>query len=123
MVVFHCDLRIRYRELGIKMSSCFFSSEKEDVDRETPSSTVNMEYLDQLGMATLESEEVCHNLIGELNRQLEGSPDDPLFLWRLSRGLVHLSMHCEQKGELEEEKQLLIKGSVLSRGTVVCGEN
>lgn len=93
------------------------------MDRETPSSTVNMEYLDELGKATLESEEVCHNLIGELNRQLEGSPDDPLFLWRLSRGLVHLSMHCEQKGELEEEKQLLIKGSVLSRGTVVCGEN
>ena len=71
-----------------------------------------MEYLDEVGKTTLESEEACLTLIEEIKNLLESSPDDPGLLWRLSRALVHLSMHYEQKGEDEDEKQLLIKGEV-----------
>ena len=70
----------------------------------------NTEYLDELGKTTLESEDSCHNLIAELERRLQESPDVPPLLWRLARAQVHLSMHCEQNGSLEEEKQLLVKG-------------
>lgn len=70
----------------------------------------SMEFLDELGKTTLESEEVCHTLIGELNQQLKECPDSPPLLWRLARALVHLSMHCEQKGRGDEEKQLLVNG-------------
>lgn len=48
--------------------------------------------------------------MAELDHQLKESPDAPPLLWRLARVEVHLSMHCEQKGSLEEEKQLLVKG-------------
>ena len=68
------------------------------------------EYLDELGRTTLEDKGSCHTLIEELDHRLNESPAAPPLLWRLSRAQVHLSMHCEQKGMQEEEKQLLVKG-------------
>ena len=72
----------------------------------------SMDYLDQLGKDTLESEEVCHTLVKELKGQLEEAPNGAHLLWRLSRALVHLSMHYEQQGRVEEEKQLLVEGKL-----------
>ena len=46
-------------------------------------------------------------------------PGDAGFLWRLARTLVHLSIHLEQRGETEEEKQLLQQGWPPSLGVVV----
>lgn len=37
-------------------------------------------------------------------------PGDVGYLWRLARALVHLSIHQAQKGDTEEEKQLLQQG-------------
>ena len=57
-------------------------------------------------------------LIGTAPRLLQ-DPGDAGFLWRLARTLVHLSMHLEQRGETEEEKQLLQQGWPPSHWVVV----
>lgn len=84
--------------------------EAEEEDADFPGSPQNMEYIEELGKSTLESEDSCHTLIKELNCQLEQSPANPPLLWRLARALVHLSMHYEQQGKGEDEKQLLAEG-------------
>ena len=81
-------------------------------DEEEPVAHLDTDHLDELGKTTLESEEACHSLIAELEHRLEASPDDVSLLWRLARCLIHLSMHCDQKGRAEEEKQLLVKGEL-----------
>ncbi len=81
----------------------------------SPTTTTTMEYLDTIAKDTMEKEDVCDNLISELSGLIEESPDDPGLLWRLSRALVHLSMHHQAKGDLEEEKQLLAKGECVNR--------
>lgn len=93
-----------------------FHSGKEDEDDEQvfTGSPHSIEYFDELGKSTLESEDVCRTLAKELKLELVESPDSVHLLWRLSRVLVHLSMHCDQQGRGEEERQLLVEGEPLS---------
>ena len=88
----------------------FHRTRDDDDGADYPDSFQNMEYIEELGKSTLESEDSCHTLIKELNCQLEQSPASPPLLWRLARALVHLSMHYEQQGKGEDEKQLLTEG-------------
>lgn len=71
----------------------------------------SMAYLDELGKSTLESEDTCHTLVKELSGLLAGASDSVQLLWRLSRVLVHLSIHCQQQGRVEEEKRLLVEAA------------
>ena len=71
----------------------------------------DMKYFDELGKRTLESEEACQTLAKELRGRLAVSPDDVCLLWRLSRALVHLSIHYVQQGKTpDQEKELLVEG-------------
>ena len=42
---------------------------------------------------------------------MEEKADDVELLWRLSRALIHLSLHHQQNEEKEEEKQLLAQAT------------
>lgn len=79
-------------------------------DEEEHGSQLSVQYLDELGKATEESEDTCHQLVNELKSRLVESPNSVHLLWRLARALVHLSMHCSQQGKGEEEKKLLMEG-------------
>ena len=92
------------------LAVCSCRREEAELEEETSSVPHDMSYLDQLGEGTMESEEVCKNLIEEINGLLAESPDSPELLWRLCRALFHLSMHHDLKGNREEEQQLLVKG-------------
>ena len=96
----------------LHMSECPIPSgrEEEEDDQVFVGSTRSVEYFDELGKKTLENEDACHTLTKELKDELAKSPNNVPMLWRLSRALVHLSMHSDQQGRVEEEKQLLLEG-------------
>ena len=66
---------------------------------------------DELGKRTLESQEVCSDLIEKLQSAIKEKEDNVELLWRLARALIHSSMFHEKRGEKEEEKQLLTQAA------------
>ena len=54
---------------------------------------------------------MCSNLIEKLRSAMEEKTDNVELLWRLSRVLVHSSMHHEKREEKEEERQLLTQAA------------
>ena len=77
---------------------------------------------DELGRRTLESQEVCSNLIEKLNAALEEKVDDVGLLWRLSRALIHSSMFHEKREEKEEERRLLTQAAEHARKALELSE-
>lgn len=94
----------------------FFDLEaREDEEEEGKDGDVedkDVKHFDELGKRTLESEEACQALVKELKGRLAVSPDEVWLLWRLSRALVHLSIHSLQQGNTpHQEKELLVEAT------------
>ena len=103
-----CDIKV----IGVILiagASPYFHCSPEEPERNEGDQQIAE--FDELGKRTLESQEVCSNLIEKLHAALEEKADSVELLWRLSRVLIHSSMFHEKREEKEEEKKLLAEAA------------
>ena len=107
-------------EILIVGSSPYFHCSTEEPERSEGDQ--QLAEFDELGKRTLESQEVCSNLIEKLHAALEEKAENVELLWRLSRALVHSSMFHEKREEKEEERKLLTQAAEHARKALELSE-